>query len=491
MNYNEIKNTAKAEPCASSMIITLRAIGYNLETAVADVIDNSISADAQNIWFSSEWKGGNSTITILDDGCGMNNEELVQAMKPGAKNPMDERPEKDLGRFGLGLKTASFSQCKKLIVVSKKAGYVPIYWIWDLNYVNQTNRWELVQYPISDEYLHALDNLKSGTLIIWSDLDRLIPSNIQQSNEIAKDKFLVQMDKVKQHLAMTFHRFIEEKSIKLFCWGHEIKPWNPFLLSETATQSFPEQHIGNAVMKGYVLPHKCHLTEDVYKNADGVNGWTNQQGFYVYRGKRLMLAGDWLGLFRKEEHYKLVRIQIDLPNTLDSDWQIDIKKSTARPPLACREQIRQYALAVRNRGVEVFRHRGKILTTRKQQEFQPLWLEKKQGQKYSFVINRNHLMIAELKHLAATEPSKAIDYLLRFIEETVPTKSVFIRESEQGETAEPFENSNLDTLKAMIKQIADSQKASGKSIEQIKILLLNMEPFNNFPELIEIIDNDD
>jgi hypothetical protein len=491
MNYNEIKNTAKAEPCASSMIITLRAIGYNLETAVADVIDNSISADAQNIWFSSEWKGGNSTITILDDGCGMNNEELVQAMKPGAKNPMDERPEKDLGRFGLGLKTASFSQCKKLIVVSKKAGYVPIYWIWDLNYVNQTNRWELVQYPISDEYLHALDNLKSGTLIIWSDLDRLIPSNIQQSNEIAKDKFLVQMDKVKQHLAMTFHRFIEEKSIKLFCWGHEKKPWNPFLLSETATQSFPEQHIGNAVMKGYVLPHKCHLTEDVYKNADGVNGWTNQQGFYVYRGKRLMLAGDWLGLFRKEEHYKLVRIQIDLPNTLDSDWQIDIKKSTARPPLACREQIRQYALAVRNRGVEVFRHRGKILTTRKQQEFQPLWLEKKQGQKYSFVINRNHLMIAELKHLAATEPSKAIDYLLRFIEETVPTKSVFIRESEQGETAEPFENSNLDTLKAMIKKISDSQKASGKSIEQIKILLLNMEPFNNFPELIEIIDNDD
>lgn len=240
MNYNEIKNTAKAEPCASSMIITLRAIGYNLETAVADVIDNSISADAQNIWFSSEWKGCNSTITILDDGCGMNNEELVQAMKPGAKNPMDKRPEKDLGRFGLGLKTASFSQCKKLIVVSKKAGYVPIYWIWDLNYVNQTNRWELVQYPISDEYLHALDNLKSGTLIIWSDLDRLIPSNIQQSNEIAKDKFLAQMDKVKQHLAMTFHRFIEEKSIKLFCWGHEIKPWNPFLLSETATQSFPE-----------------------------------------------------------------------------------------------------------------------------------------------------------------------------------------------------------------------------------------------------------
>lgn len=489
MNYTDIE-TAAAEPCASSMILTFRAIGYNLETAVADVIDNSISADAKNIWFNSEWKGGNSVISILDDGCGMNNDELIQAMKPGAKNPNDERDEKDLGRFGLGLKTASFSQCKNLIVVSKKEGFDTVYWIWDLNYVNQTDRWELIRYPIPDEFLLALDNLKSGTLVVWTDLDRIIPPDTSISNEIAKDKFLAQMDKVKQHLAMTFHRFIEAKSVKLFCWGNEVKPWNPFLFSET-TQAFPDEFIGEAVMKGYVLPHKSHLTEDIYKSAEGVNGWTNQQGFYVYRGKRLMLAGDWLGMFRKEEHYKLVRIQIDLPNNLDTDWQIDIKKSTARPPFLYREQIKKYALAVRNRGVEVFRHRGKILTTRRQQEFQPLWLEKKKGQKYSFIVNRDHLMIGELKRLAETEPGKAMELLLRFVEETVPTKSVFIREAEQGETAEPFEDTNLEVVKAMIKKIVEAQCASGKSMEQIKLLLLNMEPFNNFPELIEIIDNYD
>jgi hypothetical protein len=488
MNHSNIEETAAAEPCASSMILTFRAIGYSLETAVADVIDNSISANAKNIWFNSEWKGSNSVITILDDGCGMNNEELVQAMKPGAKNPMDERPAKDLGRFGLGLKTASFSQCQKLIVVSKKAGFSPIYWIWDLNYVNQTNKWNLIRYPIADEFLHALDKLKSGTLVIWTDLDRIIPLETLQSNKF-KDKFLAQMDKVKQHLAMTFHRFIEEKSVKLFCWGHEVKPWNPFLLTETATQSFPEEYIGEAVMKGYVLPHKSHLTEDIYKTAEGVTGWTNQQGFYVYRGKRLMLAGDWLGLFHKEEHYKLVRIQIDLPNKLDTDWQIDIKKSTARPPLVCREQIKSYALAVRKSGVEVFRHRGKILTTRYQQEFQPLWIEKKQGQKYSFIINRKHLMIAELKQLAETEPSKAIDYLLRFVEETVPKKSIFIHESEQGETTEPFENTNLEIVKAMIKKIVDTQLSTGRNIEQVKLLLANMEPFNNFPALIETLED--
>lgn len=490
MDYSKVETVA-AEPYAASMIETFRAIGYNLETAVADVIDNSISAQAKNIYFNSEWKGGESVITIKDDGCGMDNEELVAAMRPGAKNPLDERAEKDLGRFGLGLKTASFSQCRKLIVISKKAEHEPVYWIWDLDYVNKTSRWELIRYPISDEFSHALDGQESGTLVVWTELDRIIPSNTSASNEIAKDKFLAQMDRVKQHLAMTFHRFIEDKTVKVHCWDHEISPWNPFLITETATQPFSEEYIGEATMKGHVLPHKSHLTESAYRNGEGANGWSNQQGFYVYRGKRLMLAGDWLGFFRKEEHYKLVRIQIDLPNSLDSDWQIDIKKSTARPPIAQRDQIRAYAKTVRNRGVEVFRHRGKILTTRKQQEFQPLWLERKQGQKYSFVVNRDHLMIAEIRHLAESEPDKAIEYLLRFIEETIPTKSVFIRESEQGETSNPFEETNQEIVKAMIRKIVETQTANGKTVEQIKLLLLNMEPFNNFPELIEIIEGYD
>lgn len=223
MDYSKIE-TVSAEPYASSMIETFRAIGYNLETAVADVIDNSISAQAKNIYFNSEWKGGESVITIMDDGSGMDNDELVSAMRPGAKNPLDERAEKDLGRFGLGLKTASFSQCRKLIVASKKAGCEPVYWIWDLDYVNQTSKWELIRYPIPDDFLHTLDRLESGTLVVWTELDRVIPSNTSVSNEIAKDKFLAQMDRVKQHLAMTFHRFIEEKTVKLYCWGHEVLP---------------------------------------------------------------------------------------------------------------------------------------------------------------------------------------------------------------------------------------------------------------------------
>ena len=134
MDYSNMR-TASAEPLASAMIETFRAIGYSLETAVADIIDNSISAGAKNIWINRYWLGGQSVLTIKDDGCGMDNNELVNALRPGTINPLAEREATDLGRFGLGLKTASFSQCRKLSVISKRANYMPVYWAWDLDYV--------------------------------------------------------------------------------------------------------------------------------------------------------------------------------------------------------------------------------------------------------------------------------------------------------------------------------------------------------------------
>lgn len=156
MNYEELK-TANATPAAASMVETFRAMGYSLETAMADILDNSISAGANNIWISRIWKGGQSIITIKDDGIGMNHQELIEAMRPGSQNPLEERSKSDLGRFGLGLKTASFSQCRRLTVYSKKADYKPVYWTWDLDYVAKTNQWELLQW-IPDEYINALDD---------------------------------------------------------------------------------------------------------------------------------------------------------------------------------------------------------------------------------------------------------------------------------------------------------------------------------------------
>ncbi len=486
MNYEEFK-TVNAEPAAASMVETFRAMGYSLATAVADILDNSISAEANNIWISRIWKGGQSIITIKDDGIGMNHQELIEAMKPGSRNPLEERSKNDLGRFGLGLKTASFSQCRRLTVFSKKADSKPVYWTWDLDYVARTNQWKLLQW-IPEEYINALDNVSHGTLVIWSSLDRIINTETSETDINSKAKFSDLLDKVKQHISMTFHRFIEEKTVKIFWCEHEIEPWNPFCENESKTQIRPTENIIDGIsVKGYVLPHKSAFSsEEAYNKAEGINGWAAQQGFYVYRGKRLLLAGDWLGLFRKEEHYKLVRIKIDLPNTLDTEWQIDIKKSRAYPPMQNRNQLESYAKSVRAIGCEVYRHRGKILRQKAGTSFQPLWCEKKKDNKWSFVVNRNHDMIKQIKSMANDNPEKAINTLLSFIEETLPTKTIYINEAKGEEShKEPFEGSDTSVVKDMITRMYQNLMASNMTSEQAKAYIMTIEPLNSFEELIE------
>jgi hypothetical protein len=447
--------TTPAIPEASSMIETFRAIGYNIETAVADIIDNSISANAKNVWVNFDWKGSDTWLSIKDDGFGMNNEELIQAMRPGSKNPLAERSSKDLGRFGLGLKTASFSQARQLSVMSKKQDLSCVYWTWDLDYVKQTGKWDLIKYLPANFDETVLSGLSSGTLVIWNDIDRVV-KNFRQNDNNALDKFLIIMEQVKKHLAMVFHRFIENKKIKIYFQDNEINPWNPFLQGEKATQSFSEEHLhnGKVIIKGFVLPHKSKIDEETYKYAEGTKGWNEQQGFYIYRNERLLLAGDWLGLFRKEEHYKLIRIQIDIPNSLDAEWQIDIKKSVARPPLIYKDQIKNYAIKVRAQGVEVYRHRGKTIKQINGHKFVPLWIDHKRGDKWFYKINREHPLLDIVKLQAQKEPDKAIETLIRFIEENIPSQSIYIKEAEEPDTqGKPFEGTDQEPIRIMMEKM--------------------------------------
>ena len=281
---------------ARALMTGLRAIGYNFSTAVADIIDNSISALATEIKIYSDPIAAVPYFCILDNGCGMTMTELDNAMLPGSDRENKEDSKIELGRFGLGLKTASFSQCRKLTVVSRKAKEETTLWTWDLDYVAKCDKWELIRWA-PDEYLEDFNKLKTGTIVIWSDLDRIINPSTSETDENAKRKFSRDLDRVKQHVAMTFHRFIEDKSITIYWCGEPIEPWNPFCMDESKTQEQPTDFIADGVkVKGYVLPHKNNFsTEFSYKAAEGMNGWNAHQGFYVYRGKRLILAGDWLG----------------------------------------------------------------------------------------------------------------------------------------------------------------------------------------------------
>lgn len=488
IDYSKYQTTS-AVPEASSMIETFRAIGYNIETAISDIIDNSISANAKNIWINFEWKGSKTWLSIKDDGAGMNDSELIQAMRPGSKNPLQERNQKDLGRFGLGLKTASFSQARILTVISKKADYKSVFWTWDLDFVNKTGNWDLIKYLPYENLETEISKLTTGTIVLWNDIDRIV-KDFNQDDSKAEFKFNQTMEQVKKHLAMVFHKFIEQGKINVYFQDKKVNAWNPFLSNEKATQEFPPEKIQNGKVKieGFVLPHKSKISEETYKNAEGVMGWNEQQGFYIYRNERLLLAGDWLGLFRKEEHYKLARIQIELPNTLDESWQIDIKKSIARPPLVFREQIRAYALKVRQQAVEVYRHKGKSVKQIAGQKFVPLWVDHKRGDKWFYKINRENPILTKIKEQAKKDSDKAIEMLLRFIEETIPSKSIYIKESEQPELqGTPFEDTNHEIIRTTMQAMYSSLIKQGKTDEEAKAIISNIEPFNNFIHFLEFL----
>ena len=494
IDYSQYEK-AQAEPEASSMIETFRAIGYSVESAIADIIDNSISAHAKNIFVDYDWNGDETTISIIDDGCGMSNTELINAMRPGSKSPLDNREQIDLGRFGLGLKTASFSQCKKFSVISKNTLGETSWWCWDLEYVNQVKTWSLVHYYPNESFLEQIKQSVSGTAVIWWDIDRLTEGTHKDSTE-SMDKFMKAMDGVKKHLSMVFHRFIYE-GLKIYFKGREIDLWDPFMIGADGLQLKADSYLDNRriMIKGFVLPHRSKLTAEEYNCGKGPkDSWTAHQGFYVYRNRRLLVAGDWLGIgnFKKEVHYDLCRILIDLPNYCDDEWQIDIKKSIARPPLKLRDQIFSIAKDVRAQAVEVYRHKGKIIRRKHTQiEDQFLWEDYKRHDKRFYKLNRNHPVLKQLFENANSYKSE-IEKALRFIEETIPIPLITLKENENEiPHGQPFEGSSHDLVQITMKAMFDNLIKQGKNEEQAKAIILSIEPFNFYPQYIEYLNTKD
>ena len=316
----EDKEYIKTEPSASLLIESIRDIGYSIETAIADLIDNSISAKAKNININlddSDYE--NISLEIIDDGIGMNREELILAMTIGSKDPRIARSNDDLGRFGLGLKTASFSQCRKLTVESNFNDEINSL-TWDLDLVRETNSW-----IVKD---NKKDFLKVGTRVLWEKIDRTdFKLNKTNTNYI--------LNNIDIHLGLVFHRYLEglipsKEKLKIFINGNEVEPLNPFNEENNATLkssvSCYKYNNSNIYLQSFILPHEDMVTTEEWKNFEGQGGYIKNQGFYVYRCDRLIVAATWFGIMPKLASTKLCRAKIDISNDIDSDWQIDIKK---------------------------------------------------------------------------------------------------------------------------------------------------------------------
>lgn len=484
-----------AEPRASAMIESLRAFGYNLQTAIADLIDNSVSANTRNVWLSFCWDGANSHVSIRDDGYGMTEAQLINAMRPGSQNPLEVRKPGDLGRFGLGLKTASFSQCRRLTVASRSENCLVAIRRWDLDYVNQVDEWQLLRSPAegSVQKLNDLENMSHGTIVLWECLDRVV-GEVKVDDQKAQDEFLEAVEIVEHHLAMVFHRFLEKRDrLKIWINHRLVEPWNPFLPDAQATQILPLEPLtfkGETVrVQPYVLPHHSKIDPDTYNKAAGTHGWNAQQGFYVYRNERLLVAGDWLGLggYRKDEHCKLARIQVDLPNSMDSDWNIDIKKSRARPPALLKADLKRIAGLTRKRATEIYRHRGKVIARQTPANYSYLWEQKVKHGKTFYSLNRKHPMLEAVLSQAA-DLAPTLKALLSIIEETVPVPLIIVDNSEHPYAqAQPFEGANTEDLLKVITQVLDILLKNGWNFKDARSCLSSMEPFQNHQDLIAVV----
>jgi len=478
-----------AEPDAGALIESLRAFGYDLQTAIADLIDNSISAGAAKIWLNFCWNGENSIISIKDDGCGMTEEELINAMRPGSKNPLEERNPEDLGRFGLGLKTASFSQCRKLTVATKYKDCDITIRCWDLDYVVKTGEWRLLKVNCSFDsgFMDELKNMEHGTVIFWENIDRVVAGT--KVDDVKDQKlFFERVDNVKVHLSMVFHRFIEKRNrLKIWINSREIEPWDPFLIKEKSTQLLNEEKFVSAkiIVNPYVLPHHSKINEETHLYAAGPKGWNAAQGFYVYRNERLIVAGDWLGLgFKKEEHYKLARIQVDIPNSMDDEWKIDVKKSIARPPPFLREDLKRIAKLTRKRAAEIYRHRGKVIARANSSEFVYVWEQKVRHGKIFYTLNRNHPLLKELFESSGENLSK-LSAMIRMIEETVPIPLIALNNCESPDNhLKPFEKTPSSEIIEVMQEVYNSLIRSGIPGSESRERLLSMDPFSDYPEFV-------
>ena len=384
-----------AKPNPKSTINSYRSFGYNLSTAIADIIDNSISANANEIAISYKWNGQDSFISIKDNGDGMNKDELVVAMTPGSKDPEDERSEKDLGRFGMGLKTASFSQCKRLTCVSKRVNFSTIKRCWDIDFINEEKEWQLLDYISDSSLIDEINEQKSGTLVLWEKLDRIV-GKAESNNESVKNAFYQEMENVREHLSLVFHKFIESKRVKIFFQNEEIEAYNPFLLNldPKPEMGLPEK-FDNVEVTYFVLPHMSEIGKEDYDKTGGSLGWFQQQGFYVYRGDRLLVSGDWMGLEKKRDYAKLARISVNFSNSSDFNWNLDIKKSTATPPIEIRRELSRIAKMAIMKSAKIYNWRGqKAVSQITNSNFEPLWKDEitREGIK-KYKINRKHPII--------------------------------------------------------------------------------------------------
>ena len=470
---------ADMPPYAPTLMESTRAIGYSIEAAIADIIDNSIAANAARIDIDF-FPIGQSYISILDDGHGMSEMELISAMQYGSRSPLDVREESDLGRYGLGMKTASLSQCRVLTVISKQNGMVAGAQ-WNLNHIKQAESWSLIVLDESEvknfPNWDKLNSYLNGTLVVWQDLDKF---GIGESDIAAA--FTRKMNLIRDHLSLVFHRYLSGepglKKTDIRMNDLSIAPQDPFLIRKS-TQLMDEETIvvrGEKVkVKPYILPHTSKLTKKELGALGGKEGLRKQQGFYVYRNKRLLIWGTWFRLMRQGDLSKLARVQVDIPNSLDDLWTLDIKKSTATPPEEVRKNLSVVIEKISEGSKRTWTYRGKKEVS---DQVVHIWnrLMTRDGS-IVYEVNPDHPMIdALVEEYPGIRPK--IELILKQIAMSLPLNSLYIDLTNDEKLSNESEAKSSEIISVLTQLVAPYP--AGDIRTAMINTLIQTEPFSAF-----------
>ena len=462
-----------------------RNLGYSLEQAVSDLIDNSITAGAKEISYECLFNDGEPVFLLKDSGRGMSmkDNEIVECFKLGG-SVRKERVRHDLGRFGCGLKTASLSQARCLIVVSKAKGFELIARALDLDWMTEHNRgWQLreVDHTEITDCLDWFETRESGTVIKWLNWDKSINDETQFYNAI---------DKVNNYVSVCFHRYMTNHKIKISCGLINLKPISP-IPSESTRKEGPIKEMtiqGSATMETWLLSNSDQVNEDGAFNAYGLfNGLSNQQGIYIYREDRLLTPfGGWHGYIRSSNSSKLARVVISYENNNDSSWDLDIKKTQSTIPKSFEKSIVDLIKTAKVKSSKK-RQEKERKTTKDLIRSQRLWNINKNSDTnaVSVLINRNNSTVGLIKD-RYNMTVKDLEFFLQAIENSLPIDRMIERYTEDKECYDGnvLSDNFLSILNEVAeKQIKDVMAALDLSRKEAEYKVYSEEPFCHIPSI--------
>lgn len=482
-------------PCANLLMGSMRSMGYTFEAAIADIIDNSISAHSENVQLLFPTNPLETlALGILDDGEGISNDDLFEAMRYGSSSSEDVRAVDDLGRFGLGMKSASMSQCRVLTVASKYKGKVSAY-TWDFDYILLKKDWIIKEHTSEEiESIPHMERLKSqeqGTLVVWQNFDVLSKSSDGQVFETLNEY----KDSVSNYMALIFHRFLNSKGkshFNLFVNNAKISGRDPFLENHPKTTTKKEVQIAiqdsdgverQILVKPFILPYASDLKKHDRALVGGVESLRSKQGFYIYRSNRLIVWGTWFGMKPRSELTKNARIRVDIPNTLDDIWKIDVKKQTAFIPKRIQNQLKRMVNEAFEISINKQTHRGRRDNLA---DIDYVWnrIVTRENQ-YYYQVNRESELFKMVKDHINAEGSVYLDLLVREIEQNLPLQQIYIDKSNEAiyDDDEDKASRLKDILNLGITMIDAVKSLNTKTTEKAISDLMKMEPFCKYASI--------